>query len=281
MNKSKRLEQFAGRMRMGTFLGGIDLETLKINFRKDGEIVAYDENDPISILAGEGYEFALSGLVDGKDVRTRAYPVTNRSNGAWCMLGDTGFLDQFASTADGVPVDIEGPICNRLGTRIEVLSGSARKTTGGLTISDLVQVGDEILSHKEYNNRRNRQLVARRAPEYHVGIVDSNIIKGVGFNDIADGFSMEELGHMLDDRRYANNKDQSILNIMIHQRLRSLVARCLGYEVLNDDGTPAGLTELEQARYSSQYEKARRIIINTPRLGVIDATEYALSFVCP
>jgi hypothetical protein len=282
MNKeTKKLERFGGRLRLRQFLESADPDTVKVNFRKDGEIVAFDENDPITIGADDGYEFILTGDVNGKNVATRVYPVTDRSNGAWCKLSESGILDGFVDTSYGVPVDIDGPICKRIGTRSEVLNRTARKTSGGLTIGDLVQVGDDILSHIEYNKIRNRQLVEINPPDYLSSGMGLKAPGAVGFNDIADGLSLQELYNMATQPQYAGVMDIDVLDDMMGARVSSLLSRVMGFEKLAADGTPYNPSGPQKERYANVVEFFDRNVYGdtTRGLGPIDSVELVLGMI--
>lgn len=135
-------------MRINQFLKKIGDGEIGVNFRKDGKIVRFNESEPIFIKPQDGYEFSLSGEVDGKVIQTRAYPVIHRKNSAWCQVEDMGLIEQINSTVEGVPVDIADPVCKRLGTREEVFKGVARKTTGGLQRESLVRVDGRVIALK-------------------------------------------------------------------------------------------------------------------------------------
>ena len=283
--KKNIMEKFGGRTRIDHFLRNVDPETIMLNVRKDGRIVTFDENDPITVETDDGYEFVLEGQVDGKNIRTRVYPVTHRANSAWCKLNDSGLLGQFNSTSDGVPIDIDDPVCKRLGNRNEVYSGLARKTSGGLTRSDLIKVGDRIISRKEYDVALKRTKVAKKINERGVRREFKEQKEGksrpVGFMDVAEGLSLDEIYTLINDP-FVEPDVKDTLAEFAKDRLRSLVSQVLGYNELNIDGTPFGISALQMRDYRLLTQRFEDdILVYSRQMDTLDAIERALMDIRP
>ncbi len=239
-----KMQNFGGRMRINQFLKKIGDGEIGINFRKDGKIVRFNEDEPILIQTQDGYEFSLSGEVNGKAIQTRAYPVVHRKNSAWCQVEDMGLIEQLNSTIEGVPVDIEDPICKRLGTREEVFKGLARRTTGGLQKCDLVKEGEIVISKKEkkrLDNMRKRleMPITIRAPS-------DNEFK---LQDVAEGLSLDDLYALAQDDLDVEQRDT--VRQFVEYRIASLISDCLGFEKLKENGQPLNTTDREYREYKS------------------------------
>lgn len=275
MSNFNIMQSFGGRMRINQFLGKIGDGEIGVNFRKDGRIVRFDESDPVLIKPQDGYEFSLSGMVGDKMLQTRAYPVIHRKNSAWCQVEDLGLVDDIQSTVDGVPVDIQDPVCKRLGTRDEVFKGQARMTTGGLHKKDLVRVGDGVISLKEKKRLDNMQkrldvpsvIRARDDTEYK-------------FGDIAEGLSLVDLYALAQDD--LDGEQTATVRRFIGYRIASLLSDCMGFERLREDGRPLNPTDRERREFNSIQDA---IIKEIPRLvyggmDQVDATEAAIWKYC-
>jgi hypothetical protein len=274
MQRNVNGEQFGGRIRMSNFLDRVDPETITFNARKDGRIVSFNENEPIFIETDAGYEFVLSGMVNGKLVRTRVYPVTHRANSSWCYLEDSGVLKDIVSTNDGVPVDIDEPICKRFGTREEVFKGLARKTTGGLTASDLVEVDGDYFSVKEYQSAKKRLKIQTRMQQEQVEEEDEDL--GIySFDEVADGLDIDQIVDLQYTPSLWKNYSEDP-NVLLNNRIWSMVSIWSGYDELNKDGTPYGLSEEELANWESIYDQVLQIMQSSGIEDMNDRVEYAI-----
>jgi len=262
-------------MRINQFLKKIGDGEIGINFRKDGKIVRFNEDEPIFIQPQDGYEFSLSGEVGGKLIQTRAYPVIHRKNSAWCQVEDMGLMEQINSTIEGVPVDIKDPVCKRLGTRDEVYRGLARQTTGGLQKGDLVKVDDRLVSRKEkkrLDNMRKRLEMPRtiRAP-------GDNEFK---FQDVAEGLSLDDLYALAQDDLDVDQRET--IRKFIEYRIASLISDCLGFEKLKENGRPLNTTDREYREFNSILSAVLNEIPQLVYQGVDppDAAEEAIKHFC-
>lgn len=272
---NQKMNSFGGRMRINQFLKKMGDGEIGINFRKDGNIIRFNESEPVLVKPQDGYEFSLSGEVNGKTIQTRAYPVIHRKNSAWCQVEDMGLIEQLNSTVEGVPVDIEDPVCKRLGTRDEVYRGLARKTTGGLEKKDLVKVDGNVISIKENKRLENMKKITT-APQ-NIRVPGDTEYK---FQDVAEGLSLDDLYALAQDDLDVDQRDT--VRRFIEYRIASLISECVGLDKLKENGRPLRATDREMREFNSILSAVLNEIPQSVYRGVdpAQAAEEAIKHFC-